>query len=253
MVLHLQFADDTLIFCPAKRKTLTNIRRDLDCFQILSGLKINFSKSGLIVLGKNSMWTSQMASKLGCNLVELPITYLGIPLANTNKLATWKPVIEKVRKKLASWKSGLLSKAGRLVLIKSVLNSIPLYYMSLFKVPKLVVKQIIKAQRNFFWTGSENRKGLRPISWNLIQRPKSLGGLGVDDLIIKIQPFYLSGGGDFLRKESPYGRGQYVKYIIWSLTNLFSSRKIKGEYEGYHALKYQFWPFKAQYGPSTLI
>lgn len=31
-VSHLQFADDTLIFCPAKRLFLTNLRRILDCF-----------------------------------------------------------------------------------------------------------------------------------------------------------------------------------------------------------------------------
>lgn len=41
-ISHLQFADDTLIFCPAKRKFVTNLRRILDCFQLLSGLKINF-------------------------------------------------------------------------------------------------------------------------------------------------------------------------------------------------------------------
>lgn len=57
--------------------------------------------------------------------------------------------------------------------------------MSLFKVPKAVVKQIIKVQMNFFWIGEENRKGIPPISWEIIQRPKRLGSLGVDDMVIK--------------------------------------------------------------------
>lgn len=85
-VSHLQFADDTLVFCLAKRQFLTNLRRILDCFQLLSGLKINFSKSALFVLGKNRGWESLMADRLGCKLVDLPINYLSIPLgANTKK------------------------------------------------------------------------------------------------------------------------------------------------------------------------
>lgn len=141
IVSHLQFADDTLIFCLVKRKILTNIRRMMDCFQVLSGLRINFSKSGLIALGRSKLWGEQMAAKLGCKLIDIPISYLGIPLGdNSNKASTWSPVIEKVRKKLDTWKSKVLSRAGRLVLIKSVLNSLPLYYMGLFKVPKSAVR-----------------------------------------------------------------------------------------------------------------
>lgn len=85
-----------------------------------------------------------MAEKLGNKLVELPISYFGILLeANPSKAVTWIPVIEKVKKKLATWKSKVLSKEGRMVRIKSVLNSLPLYYMSLFKMRKSVVRQII--------------------------------------------------------------------------------------------------------------
>lgn len=88
-ISHLKFPDDTLTFCPAKRRILSNIRRLLDCFQLLSCLNINFSKSGLIVLGKERDWGEQMAVKLGCQLVQLPIPYLGIPLgANTTKVST---------------------------------------------------------------------------------------------------------------------------------------------------------------------
>lgn len=69
--------------------------------------------------------------------------------------------------------------AGRLVLIKTVLNSLAPYFMSLFKVPKIIVKQIVKMQRDFFWTGSGNRRGLPLIKWEIIQKPKKMGGLGL--------------------------------------------------------------------------
>lgn len=79
----------------------------------------------------------------------------------------------------------MLSKAGRLVLIKSVLNSMPLYFMSLFQVPRSVVKQIIRIQREFFWKGLGDRRGLPLVKWEVIQKPRRLGGLGVDDITIK--------------------------------------------------------------------
>lgn len=138
-------------FCSAKRKYLTNIRRIMDCFQLLSGLKINYSKSALMVIGRTEEWGNLMASRLGCQLVELPISYLGIPLgANPRNTETWRPVISRIQKRLSMWKAKVLSRAGRLVLIKSVINNMPLYYLSLFRMPKKVVKQIIKLQRDFF-------------------------------------------------------------------------------------------------------
>lgn len=83
------------------------------------------------------------------------------------------------------WKTKLQSRVGRLVLIKLVLNSMHLYFMSLFQVPKNVVKQIIKIQREFFWKRAGNRRGLSLLKWEVIQKPKRLGGLGVDDITIK--------------------------------------------------------------------
>ena len=45
---HLQFADDTILFCLAKTEVLLNYRRILACFGVKFGLKINYEKSVLI-------------------------------------------------------------------------------------------------------------------------------------------------------------------------------------------------------------
>lgn len=71
------------------------------------------------------------------------------------------------------------------MLIKSVLTSLPMYYMGLFKIPKKVVKKLISLQRDFFWSGKEHKKGMPLIKWETIQKSKHLGGLGVGDLQIK--------------------------------------------------------------------
>lgn len=42
---HLQFADDTIVFCNASLDELMNVKKLLSFFEAVSGLKINFQKS----------------------------------------------------------------------------------------------------------------------------------------------------------------------------------------------------------------
>ena len=77
--------------------------------------------------------------------------YLGPPLgASPRRQAMWKPVIELIKKHLSSWKKRFISFGGRLVLIKSVISSLPIYYMSLFKIPEGVAKCIEQIQADFY-------------------------------------------------------------------------------------------------------
>ncbi|GKE13302.1 hypothetical protein Tco_1416853 [Tanacetum coccineum] len=80
---------------------------------------------------------------------------------------------------LSKWKLKSLSIGGRLTLIKSVLSSLPLYYMSYFKVPKGVLSKMESIRRNFF-NGVENaEKKMSLIGWNKILASNKNGGLGV--------------------------------------------------------------------------
>ena len=128
----------------------------------------------------------EMSDFLKCKIRHLPMFYLGILLgANPNKVSTWNPVIDKVERKLALWNAKVLSRAGRLVLIKVVLNNFPLYFLSIFKIPKKVAVKIVQLQRNFFWSINGSKKGLSLISWENTQKPRIYGGLAVGDIIIK--------------------------------------------------------------------
>lgn len=63
-------------------------------------------------------------------------------------------MIQKVEQRLALWKSKFLSKAGMAQLIKSILNNLPLYYLSIFKMPAAVAKKLISLQIRLFWNGN---------------------------------------------------------------------------------------------------
>jgi len=102
-VTHLQFADDTLLFCEANEMFLRNIKSILLSFEEFSGLAVNYSKSGFMVFGKEDEWATQLAAQLECKLVQLPITYLGVPLgANMRKVSSWQCVIDKIQDRLNS-------------------------------------------------------------------------------------------------------------------------------------------------------
>lgn len=103
-----------------------------------------------------------------------------------SRCSAWKPALVKIQNKLASWKAKLLSRAGRLTLIKSVLNSLPIYFMSMFKMPKAVALSIVKMQRRFFWGVSNHDRMATPtVKWDWIELPKNLGGLGVGNIMYK--------------------------------------------------------------------
>ena len=185
VISHLQFADDTIVFCDSEREEVINVKRILRCFELLSGLKINFYKSTVCGVGIKDEEVKELARALRCKTDVLPMKYLGLPIgASPRRRKTWEPVIHKFKKKLSSWKNKFLSFAGRLTLIKAVLCSLPIYYMSVFKMPESVARELDKIQARFLWGGSDIKKKVHLVSWDKVTLAKQDGGLGVKRLRI---------------------------------------------------------------------
>ena len=66
-------------------------------------------------------------------------------------------------------------------MVKSVLQSMPMYLFSVLSTPKLVLKVIKSIQRNFLWAGRESREKFSLVSWEKVSIPKEKGGLGLRD------------------------------------------------------------------------
>ena len=91
---------------------------------------------------------------IGCRESALPLKYLGLPLgASFKDKSIWNPILEKMERRLASWKRLYLPKGGKVTLIKSTLSSLPTYFLSLLPIPAKVAKRIEKLQRDFLWSG----------------------------------------------------------------------------------------------------
>ncbi|RVW83846.1 putative ribonuclease H protein [Vitis vinifera] len=182
-ISHLLFADDAIVFCEAKKDDMTFLSWILCWFEAASGLRINLAKSEIIPVGEVEE-ILEMAVELGCKVGKLPSTYLGLPLGAPNKAGSvWDGVEERMRWKLALWKRQYISKGGRIALIKSTLASMPLYQMSLFRMPRVVARRLEKLQRDFLWGGGSMERKAHLVNWERVCMGKEKGGLGLRKLI----------------------------------------------------------------------
>lgn len=182
----LQYADDALFFGEWSVSNVINLVHILGCFQDVSGLKVNLSKSRLYGIGINPLEVANVASIIRCTHDKLPFVYLGLPIGKRmSSMEAWSPVFERLIKRLSSWKARLLSIGGRLTLIKAVLGSLLLYFLSLFKAPNKVLNQMESIRSRFFWGFKEGEKGINWIKWDQILLNKHKGGLGVGSIKAK--------------------------------------------------------------------
>ncbi|GJZ67828.1 reverse transcriptase domain, reverse transcriptase zinc-binding domain protein [Tanacetum coccineum] len=139
----LQYADDALFFGKWSPSNANNLILILKCFEEASGLKVNLAKSRIFGVGLDIIEVEVVASSLGCLHGSIPFMYLGLPVGRKMSFFdSWGEVVNRVRNMLTAWKAKSLSIGGRLTLIKSVLGSIPVYYLSLFKAPLKIINLI---------------------------------------------------------------------------------------------------------------
>jgi hypothetical protein len=127
---------------------------------------------------------NNLASILGVQAVLGTGKYLGLPsMIGRNRNSTFAFIKDRVWQKINSWSSKCLSKAGREVMIKSVLQAIPSYVMSIFQLPATLINTIEKMINSFWWGhGRANQRGINWLSWEKLSMHKTNGGMGFKDL-----------------------------------------------------------------------
>ena len=182
-IISLQYTDDTILFSDTDEHHLKNLKCILIWFEKISGMRINYHKSELIPINLDKEAIHKASHMFCCPIGAFPIKYLGIPL-HFDKLRREdiQPLIDKILRKIASWKGKLLSQAARLVLIKSCLASIPVYLLSFIKFPKWAIKALNTHLANCFWNDSEGNHKYHLANWESISMPKEYGGLGIPSL-----------------------------------------------------------------------
>ncbi|XP_057779551.1 uncharacterized protein LOC130998134 [Salvia miltiorrhiza] len=178
---HLFYADDILIFCKASMKNARKIKKILDFYGDISGQICNPTKSHVFFgRGVSSIMKNRVISELGFAMGSLPVTYLGVPIFAGRMRASYLiGIYDKIVNKFSSWKGLHLSMAGRICLVRSVIQSSVTHSMMIYRWPKSLIYKLDRKCRNFIWSGHVNKKPSCPVSWSRVCASRSEGGLGV--------------------------------------------------------------------------
>ncbi|KAG7594156.1 Reverse transcriptase zinc-binding domain [Arabidopsis thaliana x Arabidopsis arenosa] len=183
-VNHLLFADDTMFFCRSDPQSCKALMEILHKYEQASGQKINEQKSAITFSSKTHQDTKERVKK-DLNIVKEggQGKYLGLPeLFGRKKRDLFSSIVDRIKQRGLSWSSKLLSAAGKLVMLKSVLSAMPTYTMTCFKLPTNLCKRIQSALSRFWWDSKPEKKKMAWISWKKLSKSIREGGLGFRDI-----------------------------------------------------------------------
>ncbi|XP_071718111.1 uncharacterized protein [Rutidosis leptorrhynchoides] len=155
-ITHLQYADDTMFFVSWNKRNVKNLMKILKCFELASGLHVNFQKSTIYGVGVSNEVVQSIAQRFNCQVCNLPFTYLGIPIGSSmKKFEDWKPIIERFNNRLSDWKARAISFGGR---------------------------ELERVRKNFFWGGGTFDRKVAWVKWVNVCLPFEKGGLNIGSL-----------------------------------------------------------------------
>lgn len=119
------------------------VRRCLHVFFVLSGLWVNITKSLFVGVGSSLQEVQRVALEIVFQVGTLHMKYLGLHLGGRLcDCQSWNKVMEVFRAQLAIWKICHLLMGGRLILIKAILSSLPVFQMPLVILPVGIIRKL---------------------------------------------------------------------------------------------------------------
>jgi hypothetical protein len=147
----LQYIDDTILCLDHDFEKARDMKLLVYLYEQMPGLKINFEKSEVMLLGGDDEVALMYAEIFNCSVGIFPLKYLRVPISAARLHVTdWIKLEEKSAKKMDVWQGGSLSMGGRKELINSSLSNSSIYHMSMFLIPKTNIKRLDKLRRTFF-------------------------------------------------------------------------------------------------------
>ncbi|CAM8995263.1 unnamed protein product [Rhodiola kirilowii] len=221
---HLFFADDSLLLFQADPNAAEVLKSLLTTYENLSGQAVNYAKSEL-VLSPNAPASLIQAFKeiLSVRVVSEHHKYLGLPLTLSRKRSSnFLNLLDRASAKSNGWSSATLSRGGKEVLIKAILLALPQYYMHCFLIPDCILEKYQSIIRKFWWSSSQDTKGINWVKYSVLCEDKEHGGLGFKDLKL-LNLAFLAKQGWRLYSDPNLLISKVLKARYYHNTDLFSA------------------------------
>jgi hypothetical protein len=181
---HFFFADDSLLFCKVNVEEWASIQEILSLYEKALGQKLNRKKTSLFFSRNTKQETKEfILSIAGVTSSNSYERYLGVPpLVGKSKESTFSGIQGRVWERINGWTEKFLTQAGKEVLLKAVVQTIPTYTMSVFQPPRKIFLDITSMMSRFWWGHKEKQGRLAWMSWKKMGKAKDKGGLGFRDL-----------------------------------------------------------------------
>lgn len=98
MILHIQYADDTMFTSSKKLENAKIIKDILQNFELMVGHKVNFSKCSILVIKLATNMVHEMARLLRCEVCKLPLEYLGLNVGIRHNISSsWSKLVDRIK------------------------------------------------------------------------------------------------------------------------------------------------------------
>ncbi|CAH2047747.1 unnamed protein product, partial [Thlaspi arvense] len=146
----------------------------------ISGLEMNPAKSEIFFGGYNDSEARVLSGISGIKIGAFPTRYLGLPLNPAKiSMATLQPFLERITSKLHSWTVKLLSFAGKIRLIASVIYEMVNFWSSVFVLPKSFYAKVDSLCAAFLWRNKTGSAAGARVAWRDVCKLTEEGGIGI--------------------------------------------------------------------------
>lgn len=173
---HLLFVDDVFLLGAITLVEWQTFKDILQLFCRASWMVFSEDKSQILENGFNENLLSHVRLLFPFNVTPLDsgVRKLGYYLKlNAYTKEDWHWLLKKVDKRIYLWCNIFLFLGGRSVLVKLVLENIPIYWLSMASIPKYILDHIRRRVFSFLWLGNKERGGVHLVKWDILARPKS--------------------------------------------------------------------------------
>lgn len=154
------YADDLVVLVTPTTNDLQCMLQVLQLFTGVSGFITNVEKCVDTPIRCSEELMQVVQQVFPCVLAQFPCKYLGIPLSLKRlRRADEQPLVDAVAVRIPTWKSGLLTHAGRVLLTKVTPSAIPVHMSIAWCLSAWAVNQIDMRRCAFLWAGADSTNG----------------------------------------------------------------------------------------------